>query len=203
MVKSHASDLIDILDREFDLTGAINRQLTTSWTFADILAERASSRSRAAGSIRRGRQLEEEVEQIVRELGLPHDMRTRFTGQANRTAPCDLAIPGGDGEAQIVCGIKGFDSTGSKPTDATREVEEMASIRLPRQYVFVVVDGLGWLSRQADLRRIYRLHESNSIDGLYTRSTFSKFRTDLVRAATRLGLTGPGYDRRWAPRAPA
>jgi hypothetical protein len=50
---------------------------------------------------------------------------------AGRTAPCDLAIPGTD--AVIVVAARGFDSTGSKLTDAVREVEEMTDVRLARR----------------------------------------------------------------------
>lgn len=57
----------------------------------------------------------------------------------------------------IAVAAKGFDSTGSKLTDAVREVEEMADIRLPAQYIMVVIDGIGWKSRIGDLRKIYHL----------------------------------------------
>ena len=60
------------------------------------------------------------------------------------------------GNAAIAVAAKGFDSTGSKLTDAVREIEEMADVRLPRQFIMAVIDGIGWKSRQSDLRRIYR-----------------------------------------------
>ena len=84
---------------------------------------------------------------------------------------------------------KGFDSTGSKLTDAVREIEEMADVRLPRQYVMAVVDGIGWKNRAADLRRIYALWQSQQIDGLYTLASLDRFRTDLTDAARLRGLT--------------
>jgi hypothetical protein len=87
-----------------------------------------------------------------------------------------------------VCGAKGFDSTGSKLTDAVRELEEMAETRLPRQFVFAVVDGMGWLSRRADLRRIHALLESRAINGLYALASIDDFRDDLEAAALRLGI---------------
>ena len=130
-----------------------------------------------------GRRLEDEIEAIANDLGLPSVVRTRFTGRGGRTAPCDLAIPAGDTHAQIVVAAKGFDSTGSKLTDAVREVEEMANVRLPAQFVMVVVDGIGWKSRQADLRRIYDLWASSHIDGMYTLASLDTFRSDLDSAA--------------------
>src|SRR5207248_4354379 len=122
------------LDSEFRLVDLVEEARTRRWSFADVLVERFASRVRAAGSIRRGRSVEDQVERIVEELGLPRRMRTNFRGRGGRVAPCDLAIPGEGDAAAIVCGIKGFDSTGSKLTDAAREIEAMAEQRLPSQY---------------------------------------------------------------------
>ncbi len=68
----------------------------------------------------------------------------------------------------------------------------MAETRLPNQYVFAVVDGMAWISRQSDLRRMYGLWERRSIDGLYTLSRLDEFRADLERAARRVGLLPNG-----------
>lgn len=73
-------------------------------------------------------------------------------------------------------------------TDAVREIEEIADVRLPKQFVMAAVDGIGWKSRAADLRRIYNLRDQDRIDGLYTLTTLGEFRTDLEDAARRLGL---------------
>ena len=116
---------------------------------------------------------------------------TRFAGRGNREGPCDIAIPAGGDRALIVGFAKGFNSTGSKLTDAVREVEEMAAVRLPRQFVFAFVDGIGWLRRDRDLRRIYDLWARNEIDGLYSLTHMDDFRSDLTEAAIRLGLLSP------------
>jgi hypothetical protein len=73
---------------------------------------------------------------------------------------------------------------GPKLTDAVREIEEMADVRLPRQVVMAVIDGIGWKSRQADLKRIYSLWEFQQIDGMYTIASLSDFRADVEEAAT-------------------
>ena len=93
-----------------------------------------------------------------------------------------------DGQIAIAVAAKGFDSTGSKLTDAVREVEEMADVRLPTQFIMVVIDGIGWKSRINDLRRIYRLWESKQIDGMYTLQSLDAFRGDLANAAHLRGL---------------
>lgn len=97
-----------------------------------------------------------------------------------------------DGGVQhIAVAAKGFDSTGSKLTDAVREIEEMADVRLPRQYIMAVIDGIGWKSRKTDLQRIHHLWETGQIDGMYTLATLVDFRHDLEEAATLRGLLSP------------
>lgn len=188
LAKERPDDVISMLDGEFGLVHRIAKDRSRTWSYADILAERYASRLKASGAIHRGRDLENAVEAIARELGLPYAMRTSFVGRGGETAPCDLAIPKGGENAELVVGIKGFDSSGSKLTDATREVQAMASVRRPNQYVFVVVDGIGWKSRQSDLRRIHSLWSDGSIDGVYTTNGLAAFREAMSEAANRRGI---------------
>jgi hypothetical protein len=181
--------LIAALDEGFGLVAAVRDQRSRDWQFVDILVERARWSQRSASrSISRGRKLENIVEDTVRGLGLSYTMRVRFQGQGGRDAPCDFAIPGGGADARIVGAVKGFDSTGSKLSDAVREIREMAETRLPRQFVFAFVDGIGWRGRRRDLRRIYDLWANQSIDGLYSLRTLDVFQRDLAEAARRLAL---------------
>lgn len=182
-----SAEVIAALD-ELGLVARIEAERGLTYRYRDILLARYGSRATAGRAISRGRALEDVVQAVVDDLRLPRVMRTRFAGQGGRTGPCDLAIPGGGEKAQIVVGIKGFNSTGSKLTDATREIEEMAGVRMPRQYVFAVVDGLGWLGRKADLRRIHALLERRDLDGLYTQATMAQFRDDVSDAAKRRGI---------------
>ncbi|MFC4767859.1 hypothetical protein [Effusibacillus consociatus] len=189
LARDQADELIWVLDERFDLINQLNKELLKEWTFSDVLLERHLwSRRQGAQSVGRGRSVEDEVENVASSLQLPYVMRTRFEGRGGETAPCDLAIPAGGPDAMIAVAIKGFNSTGSKLTDAVGEIERMATVRRPSQYVFVVVDGIGWLSRQADLKRIYNLWQSNQIDGLYTLSHLDVFKRELSTAATRLGF---------------
>lgn len=192
LAKTEAKRLVEMLD-EFGLVQRLGEQMQREWTFADVLLERYLwSQRGASGAIGRGRGLEDQVEAVVRALRLPLELRTRFNGRGGATAPCDLAIPAGGGKAQIVIAMKGFNSTGSKLTDAVREIVAMAEVRLPQQYVLAVIDGIGWKSRQADLRRIYDLWERRSIDGVYTLAHLDRLEADLRSAATRIGLTSDG-----------
>ncbi|HUD36997.1 MAG TPA: hypothetical protein VMR14_08875 [Streptosporangiaceae bacterium] len=182
LARERPGELIGMLDSEFDLVRLIGAQRVVTYDFGDILVARAGTRQTATAAGASGRKVEDEIEAIARDLGLPYQTRTRFTGRDHRTAPCDLVIPAGT-NAEIAVAAKGFDSTGSKLTDAVREIEEMADVRQARQFIMVVVDGIGWKNRLNDLRRIYTLWESKQIDGMYTISTLSSFRADLRQAA--------------------
>lgn len=190
IARDRPNELIAMLDENYDLVRLLADQLNRTYDFGDILVARAGTRRTATDAGATGRRVEDEIERVAQDLGLPCATRTRFEGRNGLTAPCDLAIPAGGAAAQIVVAAKGFDSTGSKLTDAVREVEEMAEKRLPSQYVMAAVDGIGWKSRVKDLRRIHDLFESKQIDGLYTLSALGTFRSDLENAATRLGLLG-------------
>lgn len=181
-------ELVAVLDEHYDVVRLVAAQRGEQYDFGDILIARAGTRRTAASAGATGRRVEDEIEAVARSLGLPYRTRTRFEGRGGQTAPCDLAIPADGRDARIVVAAKGFDSTGSKLSDAVREIEEMAEHRLPSQYVMAVVDGIGWKSRGRDLRRIYDLEATNRIDGLYTLAGLARFRTDLEEAARRLGL---------------
>lgn len=185
--KADAAGLVNALERDFGVVALLEAQADRAWTWADVLARIMSPRQQAGAWVQQGRDLEDAVEDRVKKLGVPYVARTRFTGSAGRTAPADFAIPTG-ADALIAVGVKGFDSTGSKLSDAAREIEEMVAVKTARQFVFAVVDGQGWLRRKNDLRRIHKLREDRLIDGLYTQSQLADLETSLQRAAKRLEL---------------
>lgn len=187
LARRRPGDLVRMLDERYDLLRLISQQRHRTYTFGDVLVARAGSRVTATRAGVSGRRVEDEIELIVRGLRLPYAARTKFAGRGGRSAPCDLAIPDGP-NAEIAVAAKGFDSTGSKLTDAVREIEEMADVRQPRQYVYAVIDGIGWKSRKSDLRRIYDLWDSRQVDGIYTLASLDQFRREVAAAARRLGI---------------
>lgn len=66
----------------------------------------------------------------------------------------------------------------------------MADVRKPSQFVMAVIDGIGWLSRANDLRRLHTLWVEGAIDGMYTLATLDTFADDLRQAAKLRGLVG-------------
>lgn len=172
-----------LLNAEFALLSSLDAQCERTYSFGDLLVARAGTRVLATSASTAGRLVEDKLEAAAAALGLSYATRGRFVGRNNRSAPCDLAVPGTGEEALIVVAAKAFDSTGSKLTDAVREVEEMADVRKPSQFVMAVIDGIGWLSRANDLRRIHTLWVDGAIDGMYTLATLDTFADDLRQAA--------------------
>jgi hypothetical protein len=179
--------LVAFLDDRFDLVAMVGKQVNAQYGLADVLIARAGTRVTATRASEAGRSIEDMIEKIANDLGLPFTLRTRFLGRGGQTGPGDLVIPNTD-DAAIVVAAKGFDSTGSKLTAAYEEIAKMAAVRKPTQFIMAVVDGIGWKSRQADLRRIHNLWVTKEIDGLYTVSSLDQFRTDLETAARLRGL---------------
>lgn len=187
VAKGDPHGLVAWLVEEFDLVAALEHQRNRTYTFGDVLAARGTSRQTATSAGMAGRSIEDAVEQIVQDLGLPYAMRGRFVGRNGETGPADIAVPDFE-NAVVAVACKGFDSTGSKLTAAVTEVTEMANVRYAHQYVLAVVDGIGWLNRLGDFRRMYALAESRRIDGLYALADLDRFRDDLEQAARRHGL---------------
>ena len=185
--RTRAAELIEQLDEDFAIVEALEVEAATEWTWADILARVMSPRQRAGSWVQQGRDLEDVVEDVIKGLGLPYVARTRFHGRADLTAPADFAIPDGPG-ALIAVAVKAFDSTGSKLSDAAREIEQMVEAKTPRQYIFAVVDGQGWVRRKGDLRRIHESWQKQLVDGVYPRGKLEVFAADLETAAKRIRL---------------
>jgi hypothetical protein len=186
--RQSALNVVTAMQDQFDLLDRLRDQSAREWTWADVLAQVMSPRSRAGSAIQQGRDLEDQVEAAINAVSLPFVARTRFVGANALSAPADFAIPGGGEESLIAVAVKGFDSTGSKLTDARREIEEMATIRKPGQYIFAVIDGHGWARRQGDLRRIHNLWETDRIEGLFSQVSLPDFQLSLQDAGRRLRL---------------
>src|SRR3546814_14900854 len=113
-----------MLDNNYDVVRLVGEQRGRTYDFGDVLVARAGTRRTATDAGATGRRVEDEIERVAHDLGLPAATRTRFEGRNGQTAPCDLAIPAGGKDALIVVAAQGFASTGCKPTDGRREGKE-------------------------------------------------------------------------------
>lgn len=119
LARTRSLELVTMLEEEFDVVRLVASQRSRTYDFGDVLVARGGTRATANRAGASGRRVEDEIEAIARDLGLPYETRTRFVGRNGRDAPCDLVIPHG-AEALVAVAAKGFDSTGSKLTDAVR-----------------------------------------------------------------------------------
>lgn len=188
LAKERPHELVAYLEDGFGLVRLLDAQRRKVYAFSDMLVERSGSRTTAKRAGKAGRSLEDEIEAAATALGLPYVLRGRFEGRGGITGPFDLAVPAAGAETKIIVAAKHFASTGSKLSDAVQEIKDVAANRKPTQYVYAVIDGIGWKGRLADLRRLYDLWETEAIDGMYTSATLGVFQDDLAEAARRLGL---------------
>jgi hypothetical protein len=93
LAREHPLSVIEMLDIHYGLVDRIEEERRRPWSYGDILFERVESHSRASRAIGRGRDLEDEVEEIVKSLGLPYALRTQFTGTGGRAARATWPSP--------------------------------------------------------------------------------------------------------------
>lgn len=190
--KEHPERIVEMMDREFDLVRLITEQRDRIYNFGDVLVARAASTTTASRAGASGRKVEDQIEAIIKDLGLPYKARTRFVGKNNATGPADFVIPDPE-NAAIIIACKGNDSTGSKQTATLDEIVRVAlEVSTSRQSIMVVIDGIGWKKRQSDLRKVYNLWEAQQIDGMYTMATLGQFRENVKDTAIRNRLLPPG-----------
>jgi hypothetical protein len=150
--------------------------------WSDVLIERLrSGRGSAISGQRRGRQVEDFAEKIVREVvGDKYEVRCTFSGPHGKTAKCDFAIPGKTVPA-ILIEAKGYGATGSKMTDVIGDIEKIITAKRPDTALLFFTDGLTWKERQSDLKKIVAYQNAGYITRIYTYALAEQFKSDLVQ----------------------
>ena len=77
LARRRPEELIKTLDEERALVAVLQAQRGRTYTFGDVLVARGSSRQSAGTAIAGGRAVEDAIEKVVTELGLPYQLRTR------------------------------------------------------------------------------------------------------------------------------
>jgi len=67
--RERSAELISALDQDFHLVSLLNEQRNREWTWADVLARAMAPLQRASSSIRQGRNLEDQVEEVIQRAG--------------------------------------------------------------------------------------------------------------------------------------
>lgn len=80
LARDRPEELIDFLDRDYDLVRLLETQQVRRYTLGDVLVARAGTRVTATQAGISGRKVEDEIEAIAADLGLNYQTRTRFIG---------------------------------------------------------------------------------------------------------------------------
>ncbi|HSX85710.1 MAG TPA: DpnII family type II restriction endonuclease [Cellvibrio sp.] len=180
------ADALDALQLREAMAETVN--FPAEWS--DILVERLrSTRGKAIRGQQRGRNLEDFVEQIVRDIfGVGgYETRCQFTGANGETAKCDFAIPA-RGQPRILIEVKGYGATGSKMTDVIGDLNTIIREKRHDTPLFFFTDGVTWKRRLSDLDKIVKMQNTGQIMRIYTTKMAADFREDLQTLKSELGL---------------
>ncbi|MCA9466915.1 MAG: hypothetical protein KC643_15930 [Nitrospira sp.] len=146
----------------------------------DILKERLrSGRGSAIEGQKRGRDLEDFSEEIIREVfQTNYEVRCTFGGIKGLTAKCDFAIPNKE-RPRILIESKGYGGTGSKQSDIIGDLDAIVIAKRHDTTFIFVTDGITWNARISDLRKIVQRQNDGKIARIYTTKMRDQFLKDL------------------------
>ena len=171
-------DALDAIGLRESLAGLVNRPV--DWK--DILTERLRfGRGSAIKGQKRGRRLEDTIEEIVKDVfgkdGF--DTRCRFVGSSGQeTEKPDFAIPNKD-DPRILIECKAYGATGSKQTDVLGDIERIVIQKRPDTQLLLVTDGMTWTLRMNDLRKLIEWQNTGKITRIYTQLMATDLEEDL------------------------
>jgi hypothetical protein len=179
---------LDALER-LGLPDAMTSTINYQPIWSDILVERLrAGRGSAISGQRRGRGLEDFAEAIVKEVFADaYETRCTFTGTGNKTAKCDLAIPG-RARPRIIIEAKGYAATGSKMSDIIGDLDAIIDAKRHDTALLFLTDGMTWKARLSDLRRIVQRQNEGKITRIYTTKMREIFLDDLRTLKSEFGL---------------
>jgi hypothetical protein len=174
---------------ELELPAAMAAVANFKPAWSDILIERLrSGRGKAIKGQKRGRGLEDFTETVVREVfGEKYEMRCQFAGVGTKVEKCDFAIPDRH-KPFILIESKAYGATGSKQTDLVGDVNKIIDAKRPDTPFILITDGITWMRRVSDLRKLVKLQNEGSITRIYTTKMTAQFEADLRQLKTEFGL---------------
>lgn len=190
-VKGYRADPTRFLDAlvQMGILEAMGEQTNRVPKWSDVLVERLrSGRGSAISGQRRGRDVEDFAESVVRRVfGDAFEARCTFRGKNEKTAKCDFAIPSRL-DPRIVIESKGYGATGSKMTDVIGDIEKIIAAKRSDTALLFFTDGLTWKQRISDLRKIVSYQHQGDITRIYTYAMEEQFEADLRQLKQEHGL---------------
>ena len=154
--------------------------MNKEYTWKDILIERLKSgRGSAIQGQKRGRQLEDFVENIIKQVFTNYDPRCSFIGMSgNSSEKADFAIPSKN-NPEIIIEVKGYGATGSKQTDVIGDVNRIIQEKRHDTTFLLFTDGITWRERASDFRKLIEFQNLGYIYKIYTKEMGKEFLNDL------------------------
>jgi hypothetical protein len=181
-IKRYRADPTGFLDGllSLGLLDEMAAQVNRAVKWNDVLVERLrSGRGSAISGQKRGRQIEDFAESIVRKVfGDTFEVRCTFSGPKGGRAKCDFAVPN-KAAPLILIEAKAYGATGSKMTDIIGDIEKIIAAKRKDAAFLFFTDGLSWRQRKSDLRKIVEYQNHGDITRIYTIAMAAAFEADL------------------------
>ncbi|HZK82057.1 MAG TPA: DpnII family type II restriction endonuclease [Humisphaera sp.] len=103
------------------------------------------------------------------------------------TGKYDFAIPDRH-KPLILIEAKGYGATGSKMTDVVGDANKIIDAKRSDIPFILIADGITWMRRMNDLRKLIKLQNEGSIMRIYTTKMAARFVTDLRQLKAEYGL---------------
>lgn len=176
---------------EMGILSRMAATINTPISWSDLLTERLKSgRGSAIKGQRRGRYLEDFVEQLLIQVfgEDAYDARCQFTGATGiSTEKTDFAIPSKN-DPGILIEAKAYGATGSKQTDVLGDITRIVNEKRDDTHFLLVTDGITWHDRTSDLNKLVTLQNQGKIARIYTQSMTDQLEADLRQLKEEHGL---------------
>ena len=167
----------------------IDETVNRNYTWKDIIIERLKAgRGSAIKGQTRGRFVENQVEEAVKNVFSTYDVRCSFFGKNGLSSEkADFAIPSKINPT-IVIEVKAYGATGSKQTDVIGDIRKIIDEKRHDTVFILVTDGITWSERMNDLRKLVKLQNEGFIYKIYTLKMKKELECDLVQMKQEMDL---------------
>jgi len=173
-----AKEIASTLVNDMGIKNIANFELFRKWKYHEVLVERYKfMRGRAVKGQKRGRSLEDDVQELLDELGLSYVRGGNFT-TSKGSAKADFSIPSSSNPSVII-EVKGYEATGSKLTDVLGDILKILQAKEDWQKFYFVTDGIGWFRRVSDLEHVVELCNQGKVEMIFTRKTLDELKEAL------------------------
>lgn len=163
--------------------------ISRDYTWKEVIQERLKmGRGSAIKGQKRGKNLEDFVENIVAQVFQNYEIRKSFRGaKGQTTAKADFCIPSTQNPS-IVIEVKAYGATGSKQSDVIGDVQKIILEKRSDTYFFLVTDGITWKARMRDFERLIEFQNYGDIYRIYTQKMHFELLSDLIQIKAELNL---------------